>query len=285
MKIAAVEFSSQKINSIKDTMEFIKLIELYLREADKYSVDILVLPGFTGCFYQWLQHGNSDLEQLMIKTSHEEFLEKMHQLSNKYDITLCPGTYWERKGDLIYHSSCLLHKNKLLLKQSQLYLAKWERKLSLTRVKDLELIDFHEWKIALIISTDVFYPQVARRAALLGADLIISPIGFVGEKNPWLQTSGTWQTTQLNHYFAVESAFNGNLGNEIIWGESIIHGPLPMTPNKDGILARTKGEIELIIMELDKEKRNIARKEFDTLTQLNPEFYTEIKGLGGSNDD
>jgi predicted amidohydrolase len=285
MKIAAVEFPSHKINAIKDTKEFVEIIELNFRKAEKNAADILILPGFSGCFYQWLQYGKPPLKDLLPKVSHNKFLEEMIQLSNRSNITLCPGSYWKRKGDLIYHSSCLIQRSSLILKQSQLYLAKWERKLSLTRGRDIELISLNGWNIALIISTDVFYPQVARRAALLGADLIISPIGFEGEKNPWLQLSGTWQTTQLNHYFAVESAFNGKLDNKILWGESIVHGPLPMTPDEDGILARTKGESELIIIELDKEKRKIARREFDALTQLNPEFYTEIKGLGGNKDD
>jgi len=61
-----------------------------------------------------------------------------------------------------------------------------------------------------MLSTDVFYPQVARKLALMGADIVLSPVGFVGERNSWLQLSGVWQKAQLNHFFAIESAFNLN---------------------------------------------------------------------------
>ncbi len=138
----------------------------------------------------------------------------------------------------------------------------------------------------------------------MGAHIVLSPVGFVGNKNIWLQVSGVWQKAQLNHFFAVESGFNGELGKTQsrqeyktqggkkqvegafsgsmgLWGESIIHAPLPMTPKEDGILQRTYGKKGFIISDLDLKKRKQALKEFNALAQLNPEFYAKIRGLGG----
>ena len=39
-------------------------------------------------------------------------------------------------------------------------------------------------------------------AALKGADIILSPVGFVGENNRALQVSGMWQEVQQNQFFA-----------------------------------------------------------------------------------
>ena len=101
-----------------------------------------------------------------------------------------------------------------MLKQRQLYLAKWERELSLSRGTDVEVIEVKGWKTGIMLATDVFYPQVARRLALMGTDIVVSPVGFVGDRNACLQVSGVWQKAQLNHLFVVESAFNGILGKK-----------------------------------------------------------------------
>ncbi|MDD3839464.1 MAG: hypothetical protein PHP06_02720 [Clostridia bacterium] len=282
MKVAVVEFSDIVTRNISNTKEWIKTIEENIYKAAEKEAVLVALPGFTGCFYQWLQMNEPSLCQVISSLSHQQFVQAMMELSAKYKVLLCSGSYWERVGDDVFHTACLMYQGKILLKQRQIYLSRWERALSFKGGKEVYIRDINGWKVAIILATDVFYPQVARRAALLGADVVISPVGFVGEINPWVQVSGVWQTTQLNHYFALESAFNGRLGEKTLWGESIIHAPLPMTYKEQGILERSHGSKQLIVSRLDNEARRRATKEFNVLAQLNPDFYDEIQGLGGA---
>lgn len=64
------------------------------------------------------------------------------------------------------------------INQRQIYLARWERELGFSRGAKIELREIKDWRLALIISTDVFYPQVSRRIALRGADIILSIENF-----------------------------------------------------------------------------------------------------------
>ena len=137
-------------------------------------------------------------------------------------------------------------------------MARWERELGFSRGTKIELKEIKDWKLALITSTDVFYPQVSRMAALKGVEIVLSPVGFIGEKNRALQVSGMWQEVQQNQFFAVESGFNGFLGEQDFWGESMIHAPLAMTRRESGFLARSSGKQSLIIAELDNKKRRKA---------------------------
>ncbi|GAJ07892.1 unnamed protein product, partial [marine sediment metagenome] len=103
------------------------------------------------------------------------------------------------------------------------------------------------------------------------------PVGFTGEKNRALQVSSMWQEVQQNQFFAVEAGFNGFLGEQNFWGESIIHAPLEMTEKRDGYLERSSEQQSLIITELDNKKRRNAISKYNVLSQLNREFYQQMK--------
>jgi len=282
MKAASVEWQKSEWKRIDKPKTLIGKIKEYLEKAVKEQIDIIVFPGFTGCFFQQLScPDNRNIRSLINKADSGEYIEQVKELSQNYKIAICPGSYWQKEKNNIYHESCLIINGEVQLKQRQIYLARWERELGLSRGAKIELKEIKDWNIALIISTDVFYSQVSRMSALKGADIVLSPVGFTGEKNQVLQISGLWKEVQQNQFFAVESGFNGFLGEQSFWGESIIHAPLEMTEKGDGYLERSSGQQSLIIATLDNEQRKKAISKFDVLSQLNREFYQQMKMFRG----
>jgi len=281
MKAASVEWQKSEWKRIDKPKTLIGKIKEYLEKAMKEQVDIIVFPGFTGCFFQQLSCPDRSIMSLIDEADSREYIEQVKELSQNYKIAICPGSYWQKEKNNIYHESCLIINGEVQLKQRQIYLARWERELGFSRGVKIELKEIKDWKLALIISTDVFYPQVSRMAALKGADIVLSPVGFIGEKNRALQVSGLWQEVQQNQFFAVESGFNGFLGEQSFWGESVIYAPLEMTEKEDGYLKRSSGQRSFIITELDNKKRRKAISKFDVLSQLNREFYQQMKMFRG----
>ncbi len=281
MKVASVKWQKSEWRRIDKPKTLIHKIKEYLEKAVKRQVDIIVFPGFTGCFFQQLSCPDRSIQSLINEADSTEYIEQVKKLSREYKIAICPGSYWQKEKGNIYHESSLTIDGKVQLKQRQIYLARWERELGFSRGTKIELKEIKDWNIALIISTDVFYPQVSRMAALKGADIVLSPVGFIGEKNRALQISGMWQEAQQNQFFAVESGFNGFLKERNFWGESIIHAPLEMTEKENGFLTRTKGQQSLIIAELDNKKTRKSISKFDVLSQLNREFYQQMKMFRG----
>jgi predicted amidohydrolase len=277
MKVASVEWPKSEWKRIDKPKTLVHKIKEYLEKAIKEQVDIIVFPGFTGCFFQQLSYPDRSIRSLINEADSREYIEQVKELSREHKIAICPGSYWQKEKNNIYHESSLIINGEVQLKQQQIYLARWEGEWGFSRGAKIELREIKDWKLALIISTDVFYPQVSRRIALRGADIILSPVGFRGENNPDLQVSGMWQEVQQNQFFAVESGFSGFLGEQNFWGESIIHTPLAMTRRENGFLARSKGQQGLIIAELDNKKRKKAISKFDVLSQLNREFYQQMK--------
>jgi predicted amidohydrolase len=282
MKVASVEWQKNEWKRIDKPKTLVYKIKEFLEKAIKEQVDIIVFSGFTGCFFQQLScPDNRSVRSIINKVDSREYIEQLKELSREYKIAICPGTYWQKEKNNIYHESSLIIDGEVQLKQRQIYLARWERELGFSRGVKIELKEIKDWNIALIISTDVFYPQVSRMVALKSADIVLSPVGFTGEKNRALQVSGMWQEVQQNQFFAVESGFNGFLGEQSFWGESIIHAPLEMTDKENGFLTRTKGQQSLIIAELDNKKRKKVISKFDVLSQLNREFYQQMKMFRG----
>jgi len=281
MKAASVEWKKNEWKRINKPKVLVYKIKEYLEKAVKEQVDIIVFPGFTGCFFQQLSCPDKGMQSLISEADSGEYIEQVKDLSQNYKIAICTGSYWQKEKGNIYHESCLIINGEVRLKQRQIYLARWERELGFSRGTKIKLKEIKNWKLALIISTDVFYPQVSRMAALRGADIVLSPVGFTGEKSRALQISGMWQEVQQNQFFAVESGFNGFLGEQSFWGESVIYAPLEMTEGGDGYLERSSGQKSLIIAELDNKKRRKAISKFDVLSQLNREFYQQMKMFRG----
>jgi len=281
MKVASVEWPKSEWKRIDKPKTLVHNIKEYLKKAIKEQVDIIVFPGFTGCFFQQLSYPDRSIRSLINEADSREYIEQVKELSKEYKIVICPGSYWQKEKNNIYHESSLIINGEIQLNQRQIYLARWERELGFSRGAKIELRKIKDWRLALIISTDVFYPQVSRRIALRGADIILSPVGFRGENNSALQVSGMWQEVQQNQFFAVESGFNGFLGKQSFWGESVIYAPLEMTEKGDGYLERSSGQQSLIITELDNKKRRKAISKFDVLSQLNREFYQQMKIFRG----
>jgi len=282
MRAASVEWKKSEWERINKPKVLVRKIKEYLEKAVKRQVDIIVFPGFTGCFFQQLScPDNRSVRSLIKEADSREYIEQVKELSRDYKIAICPGSYWQKEKGNIYHESSLIIDGEVQLTQRQIYLARWERELEFSRGTKIELKEINDWNIALIISTDIFYPQVSRMAVLKGADIVLSPVGFKGEKNRVLQVSGMWQEVQQNQFFAVESGFNGFLGEHSFWGESVIYAPLGMTEEGDGYLERSSGQQSLIIAQLDNKQRRKAISKFDVLSQLNREFYQQMKMFRG----
>ncbi|KHO61843.1 Predicted amidohydrolase [Thermoanaerobacter uzonensis DSM 18761] len=263
MRVASVVLKKGEVEKITGKKEVLNKIDEILKVCQEKGACVVVFPALTGMLW--------DFE--------DKFLEEMKKISLKYkDIAICPGSFFEKDGDKTYHSSFLLLNGEVILFQRQLYLAKWERDIGLSRGSILNIAEINGFKVSIILSTDVFYPQVARYAALKGVNLVISPVAIRGdERNYARQIAGLWQNVQQNLFFAVESGFKGECKGYSFYSESAIHGPLEMTRDDDGFLAK-EDDFPVIVVELDERARKEAISKFDVLKQLNTEFYKRIFG-------
>lgn len=252
-----------------DTSSIFSKIERTLQLCEERVVKLVVFPALIGTLFEG-----------------ERYLEHIRELSSKHqDLYICPGSFWEEKEGRRYHSSCLIYKNQILLWQRQLYLSKWEQEYGLSRGTEISQVDIEGFQTCIILSTDVFYPQVSRHAALSGTDLVLSPVAIKGEPNPCSQLRGLWQNVQSNMFFAVESGFKGTLSSLPFYSHSVIHAPLALTSHEDGFLIHEEHSItpdsaeqqHIIVAQLDNGLRNKRLIDsYNPLRQLNPTVYSSL---------
>jgi predicted amidohydrolase len=281
MRIASVEWRNGELDYADTVEAFLELVELRLREAVREKVQLVVLPAFSGAFFQQLASGGKMPAEIAAGAVADGYLSEISELSSRYQLDICPGSYWETDRGSVYHTSCVLSKGKTVLKQRQIYLARWEREAGLERGHSVSVAVLQGFKTGIVLSTDVFYPQVSRNLLALGADLVLSPVGFTGCRSKALQFSGMWEEVQQNLFYAVESGFNGKVAGKVLWGKSILHAPVDLSPETDGILAAAGDDAPMVSAEFDLEKRLGHAAGSDVLKQLNPDFYWKMNMFGG----
>ncbi|WP_350344747.1 carbon-nitrogen hydrolase family protein [Proteinivorax tanatarense] len=270
MKVAAVHWTSDVYKKITDERSLFTAMEKELNKAQQQKVQLIVFPGFLGCLYAQIT---------MEKFS--EYLDMVYKFSKEFKVAICPGSYWEKTNNECYHSTSIIKNGKLIVNQRQIYLAKWEQRIGLSRGIKLNTCQLGKFNIGIMISTDNFYPQVGRALAKMGCDLVLSPIGLVGNYNEALQISGVHQKVQQNLFFAIECGFNGNVKGNSFWSSSSIHAPLLMTAEERGYLCKSNSTPQLLTAELVHKDRLKAISNFNVLNHLNTEFYCKMKMFNG----
>lgn len=236
------------------------------------GVIIVVFPAYIGCFTH----------------DHRLFLDGVVRISKSYPtIAICPGSYIELEGSEKFHTSCVVIDGEIVLKQRQLYRANWEQEAGFSQGNEAVVVELFQRKVAILLNTDAFYPQVGRFFALKGVEIVLSPMA-VRRDLPHFQIAPyypIWTNVQGNMFFAIESGFKGHFSKYVFCSKSAIHAPLVMTKNGDGFLQiENIFKDRLLIATLDFSLRDrCLQHSFHPLKQLHPQVYTSIfsKKKGG----
>jgi len=125
MKVASVEWKKNEWKRIDEPRTLVYKIKEYLEKAIKEQIDIIVFPGFTGCFFQQLSCPDRSIRSIINEADSGEYIEQVKELSRRYKIAICPGSYWQKEENNIYHESCLIINGEVQLTQRQIYLARF----------------------------------------------------------------------------------------------------------------------------------------------------------------
>jgi agmatine deiminase len=136
-------------------------------------------------------------------------------------------------------------------------------------------------KISVLICFDQWFPEVARIAALKGAEIIFYPTA-IGNVNQMIQTDGNWleawETVQRGHAIAnsvVVAVINrvGTEGDSIFWGSSFICDAFGKVLTRGGVAE------ELILSEVDLNHGNIVGDSWGFFRCRRPETYKDISKI------
>ena len=248
MKLAIIQFAPE-FGNLQDTLVKLTVLLDKVREAD-----IVVLPELASTGYNFESKEQAlSLSETIEESQYLKFLIETCK-SNKYAIAT---GFSEKEDGKLFNSSIFLDETGVKAVYRKLHLFMNEKNIFEAGDKELAIIDYNGMKLGMLVCFDWMFPEVWRKLALMGADLILHPSNLV---LPYAQ-SVVPSYALVNRVFIATANRVGTEKNLSFTGQSIIAG------TKGEVLAKAGKQEEILMLEIDPK---LARDKM--ITPLNDAF-------------
>jgi len=151
----------------------IKLEKLFLKA--QYA-DWVVLPELANSGYNF--RNSEEAFALGETIGDSRFLDFIILQCQKYHLKVCTG-FCEREGTILYNSSVLVDEKGVLGIYRKLHLFMREKKIFEAGNLGAPLFEVDGVRIGMLICFDWMFPEIWRKLAIEGADLIFHPANLV----------------------------------------------------------------------------------------------------------
>jgi len=175
--------------------------------------------------------------------------EQLQQLAEKFNMWLVPGSMSEATAEGIYNTAVVLNPNgELIVKYRKMY--PWRPLEKSLPGRDFCVFDIPEWgRIGLCICYDLWFPEVARQLAWMGAEAILCPTATTTPDRP-LEVVLAQSHAITNQLYYVDVNGAGQGGN----GLSLIVDP------EGQVMARGETAEAILTAKLDRSKVESVRE-------------------------
>ena len=175
LKVAIIQ-----LNSTKNKTENQKKIEKFIHEASKKS-DFILLPEL--CF----QRQKDNQSPYVADTLQSNSIKTLQSLSKTLNITLLIGSFCEKKNNKkLYNTSIVIDRTggiigkyrKIHLFDSLVNKKNVQESHKFCAGKSTKCVTVESFKIGLSICYDLRFPELYRKYAKQGADILVVPSSF-----------------------------------------------------------------------------------------------------------
>lgn len=213
------------------------------RTAGGHACDLLITPEM---FLTGYAIGAETVRSAAL-TLDDPTMQEVSEIAKRWGVGILVG-FPERDGDTIYNSVRLFDRTGApvaLYRKTHLWgeidRAQFSQGAALS-----EVVEYGGWKIALAICYDIEFPEVARAAAVAGAEVILVPTAAM---KPYTSVATQMIPTRAeeNEIFIAYANYIGFEKGIAYFGHSTVAGP-------DGkVIASAQEEDTLVLAKLDKE--------------------------------
>ncbi|QGT99865.1 putative amidohydrolase / Aliphatic amidase AmiE [Candidatus Syntrophocurvum alkaliphilum] len=243
-----------------------------IQEAAKKGADMVVLPEVFNSPYQ------TDLFPAYAEPFGGETTKFLSEMAREHKVLLVGGSIVEKDNDdKIYNTSYVFDANgNLVNKHRKVHLfdidipgkIKFQESETLSAGNTIEVFKYKGIGISVMICYDGRFPELARIAALNGAQIIIIPGAFNLTTGPLHWELIMRSRAVDNQVFVVAAApsRNPDAGYQA-WGHSMIVNPWGT------IIAQTDEGEGIVMGEIDLDVVNKVRQEIPVLSQRRNDLY------------
>ncbi len=150
----------------------------FLKENSQKKLDLVLVPEFfsTGISHQSFENEPED-------ENGGEIIEYMKNLAIEFNTNIICGTVIEKVNDKYYNTSFAINrKGEIIGKYRKIHLYNYmggnEGGLITSGDKEV-VVDFDFGKVGMAICFDIRYPQLIKKLAKMGAELVVLPTAWV----------------------------------------------------------------------------------------------------------
>ncbi len=263
VRICAIQYMMKKIDSFND---FTRQIEYYVDVAADFGSDFAVFPElFTTQLMSFLEEKRPDQAVRRLATYTEQYIELFTELAVRYNVNIVGGSHFVEENENIYNVAYLFRRDGTIEKQSKLHATPNERKWwGIAEGNEIRVFDTDCGKIAIQISYDIEFPELARIAVDKGANIIFVPF-CTEDRQGYLRVRYCAQARAIENQ--VYTCIAGTVGNlthvenvDIQYAQSGIFSPSDFGFAKDGIVGECDANIDTVVVgDVDIEKLRRSR--------------------------
>lgn len=255
VKAAAVQFNI-KLGDIDANLNHVR--EVVPRLAAQ-GCRLAVLPEMWSCGFAY-----RELNELAKRTS--GVVEEMGRLSRDYGMVLV-GSLPEPDGDRVCNTAYILDRGELVGTYRKIHLfSLMNEDRNITGGNRWLVVDTSVGRIGVFICYDLRFPELARRLAVEGAEILVVPGEWPKPREEHWRTLLKARAIE-NQLFVVAANCCGVVGKLDFFGSSLIIGP------KGELLAEGGYEACELVADLDFAEMAAWRNQITCFQDRKPEYY------------
>jgi len=230
-----------------------KNLQTVIKALRQVKADLIVLPElpFTGYYFK----DRNEVENLAEDITKSAIVDSLTQLCKKQDTNIVTG-FAEKYKNKLFNSALLIGTKGVLHTYRKLHLFNLEKYWFDPGDTPLSVQEIKGAKIGMMICWDWIYPEVTRKLAVLGADIVCHPSNLV---LPYCQYTMVSRCME-NNIFSITANRIGSDKRE--HGEIIFTGKSQIVAPRGEVIRKAKThQPELFITTLNTEdarKKNIT---------------------------
>lgn len=253
-RIAAVQY---KLRHIDDWAGFEKQVDFVLNAAADYQPQFVLLPElFTTQILSFMDNEDihSAVRELDSYTTRYKELLRGHAMNHGY--FLIGGSHPNLQDGKLINTAFLFTPNGEVHTQDKIHRTRWEKEKWHTDHGDvLKVFHTPHAKIAILICYDIEFPELARRVAEEGAEIIFVP-SCTDDRQGFLRVRYCCHARAIeNQVYVAMTSTVGNLpvaGLRLHYGQASIITPSDFPFARDGIAAEgVINEEQIIVADVD----------------------------------
>ena len=257
VRVCAVQYPMRKISSFDD---FAQQVTFFVDAAAGYKADFVVFPEIlTLQLLSYLPHRAPGQAVRQLAELTGEVLDLFQGLALKYAVNIVAGSHYAEQDGHLVNVSYLCRRDGSVDRQLKLHITPNERRWWGVRAGDaVSVFDTDRGKVAISICYDVEFPEVARIAAMKGAQILFVPF-CTDNRQGYLRVRLCAQARAIeNQMFVVTAGVTGLIPSvenmDINYAQSAVFTPSDFPFARDGVAAECEPNIEaLVVADLDLE--------------------------------